>query len=304
MNLVELATLPVRLTVGAARTVLAFGQLASPDGPIFRDGGADRIARVFQPGGLIDQANLLLLNERGVVALGNTVAELTSPDRPLGQALQPGGVIDRLASADGPFMRLLAEDGPVDRMIVDDGPVQRMLAEDGPVMLLLAEDGPVMRLLAQNGPVMRLLGEEGPVTRLLSEDGPVMRLLGEDGALYRFLEESGPLDRLLGKQGGVDRLLEPGGLIDQLLEEDGILEKLLQPGGTIDQIVSLALTLRGLIPIMDELHEAVQQLNSTVEPVSRVANRVPLGKKRALHASGHVTVQPTQSTVIDEDQPR
>ena len=93
-----------------------------------------------------------------------------------------------------------------------------------------------------------------------------------------------------------------------MLEEDGILEKLLQPGGTVDQIVSLALTLRGLIPIMDELHEAVQTLNSTVEPVSRVANRVPLGKKRALsqaaHIPPHVTVQPGHATVIDEDVPR
>jgi len=301
MNLAEMVTLPVRLTVGAARTVLAFGHLASSEGPIFRDGGADRIARVFQRGGLIDQANLLLINERGVVALANTVAELTSPDRPLGQALQPGGVIDRLAAEDGPFMHLLDEDGPVARMIVDDGPVQRMLAEEGPVMLLLAEDGPVMRLLAQNGPVMQLLGEDGPVTRLLADGGPVMRLLGEHGALYRFLEENGPLDRLLGKQGGVDRLLEPGGMIDQLLEEDGILEKLLQPGGTIDQIVSLALTLRGLIPVMDELHEAVQTLNATVEPVSRVANRVPLGKRRSLNQTGHV---PGHVVVVDEDAPR
>jgi hypothetical protein len=312
MNLGELVTLPIRLAVGLTRTTLALGHLASSDGPIFRDGGADRIAHVFSRGGLIDQASVLLLNERGVVALSNTVADLTAPDRPLGQALQPGGVIDRLAAEDGPFMQLLAEDGPVARMIVDDGPVQRMLAEDGPVMLLLAEDGPVMRLLAQDGPVMRLLGEEGPVTRLLSEGGPVMRLLGDDGALYRFLEANGPLDRLLGKQGAVDHLLEPGGLIDQLLEEDGILEKLLQPGGTVDQVVGLALTLRGLIPIMDELHEAVQTLNTTVEPVSRVANRVPLGRKRALSqqgqvpgpVAGRVVVQPGHATVVDEDPSR
>lgn len=297
MNLVELATLPVRLGVGLTRTVLALGHLASSDGPIFRDGGAERIAHVFSRGGLIDQASILLLNERGVVALSNTVADLTSPQRPLGQALQPGGVIDRLAAEDGPFMQLLAEDGPVSRMLAENGPVTRMLAEDGPVMLLLAEDGPVMRLLAQDGPVMRLLGEDGPVTRLLSEDGPVIRLLGEDGALHRFLEANGPLDRLLGKQGSVEHLLEPGGLIDQLLEEDGILEKLLQPGGSVDQLVGLALTLRGLIPIMDELHEAVQALNTTVEPVSRVANRVPIGRRRALAES-------SRTTVIDDDLPR
>lgn len=255
MNIGELVTLPVRLTVSMTRTALALGQLASPNGPILREEGyAHQLAQVFGPGGLVEQAGLILANERGVVALANTVADLVSPDRPLGQALAPGGVVDRLTQEDGPFMQILAEDGPVARMIVEDGPIPRMLAENGPVMMMLAEDGPVMRLLA------------------------------EDGPLYRFLAKGGPLDRLLGKEGGVEHLLEPGGLIDQLLEEDGILEKMLQPGGTLDQLVGLALTMRGLIPIMDELREAVETLNATVEPLGRVANRVPIGRRKMISA--------------------
>ena len=256
MDSTEVLSLPYRLSVAVIRTTLAWGQLVSPDGPILRPGGyAQQFRQIFGPGGLVEQAHEILSDERGVVSLGNTVADLTSPDRPIGRALARGGLIDRLASDEGPFIRLLAD----------------------------------------NGPVMRLLSEDGPLVGLLDHGGPVDRLLGEDGPLYRFLSPDGPLDRLLGKEGAVEHILEPGGLIDQLLEDEGILEKLLQPGGTLEQLAGLGENLQGLVPIMHDLQHAVEVLNSTVEPLGHIAGRVPLGRRRSLRSPRNQLPEPSDS---------
>lgn len=250
MNLGGAITYPARLGVALSRAVLGLGYLASPTGPVMRDGGyGQRLAQVAGPGGLLERVEQILADERGLVSLGNTVAEITSPDRPLGQALAPGGIVDRM----------------------------------------LAEDGPLVPLLADNGPVFRLLAPGGPIDRIAADDGP----------LYRFLAPDGPLDRLLSQEGAIEHILEPGGLIDQLLEEEGILESLLRPGGTLEQLVALGDTIQKLIPTLDalvpiigsldetvpDLHAAVNVLNATVEPLSHLANRVPIGRKRAALAA-------------------
>ena len=97
----------------------------------------------------------------------------------------------------------------------------------------------------------------------------------------------------------------------QLLEEDGILENLLQPGGTLEQLVALGNTIENLIPTLErlvpiigsldetvpDLHEAVNVLNATVEPLSRVANRVPMGRRRAVLVASRADVGPEEPPV-------
>ena len=56
MALLDLVTLPARLTVAAADTTLALGQLVAPEGPVRRqDGYADRLMLVIGEGGLVDR---------------------------------------------------------------------------------------------------------------------------------------------------------------------------------------------------------------------------------------------------------
>lgn len=249
MEFSEVVSLPFRLTSAATRTTLALGHLVAPDGPILRPGGyGSRIAQIVGEGGLIEQVTRMLQEERGVVQLANTISELIAPERPLGKALEPGGIVDRFADEDGPFIRLIGEDGPL------------------------------FRLLAPGGPAERLLGEDGPVFRMLAPGGPADRLLAKDGPLHRFLEPGGPLDRMLAEDGDLERLLAPGGVVEQLLEDDGVLERLVRPGGTLDQLASLG----DAIP---NLHAAVEILSSTVEPLSTIAGRIPMGRRRGLVAS-------------------
>ena len=260
MDIVGTLTLPARLTVAVTRAALGLGYLASPAGPILREGGyGERLGQIAGPGGLLERLDEILADERGLVSLGNTVADLTSPDRPLGKALAPGGIVDR------------------------------MLADDGPLLPLLSDRGPFFRLLAPGGPIDRIAADNGP--------------------LYRFLAPKGPLDRLLSQEGAIEHILEPGGLIDQLLEENGILESLLQPGGTLEQLIALGDTIQKLIPTLEglvpligsldetvpDLHDAVNVLNATVEPLSRVANRVPLGRRRAALAAGQPEAEDVES---------
>ncbi|MGZ4471726.1 MAG: hypothetical protein ACXVXM_07150, partial [Nocardioidaceae bacterium] len=106
-----------------------------------------------------------------------------------------------------------------------------------------------------------------------------------------------PVDRLLREEGALDRLTRPGGVLDRLLVEDGLLErlvtrdgfleKLTADGGTLDQLVALGDTLERIQPrlaelagLVPELHASVDALNRAVGPLSDVANRLPLGRRR------------------------
>ena len=89
MDLRGLALLPVRVTVAATRATLGLGQLASPDGPILREGGyANRLGALIGEGGLLDQVSKILADERGPVSLANTLADLTAEDRPIGKSVR------------------------------------------------------------------------------------------------------------------------------------------------------------------------------------------------------------------------
>ena len=142
MDIRGLALLPVRVTVAATQATLALGQLASPQGPILREGGyGTRLAQIFGEGGLLEQLNRILADERGPIGLANTLADLTADDRPVGKALARDGLLDRMADEEGPFVRLLEAGGPLDRALGEDGPLYRFLAPGGPLDRLLAEEG-------------------------------------------------------------------------------------------------------------------------------------------------------------------
>jgi hypothetical protein len=248
MAFLDLVTLPVRLTVAAASTTLALGQLVDPEGPVRRkDGYADRLMLIIGQGGLIDRLTVVLSDPDGPMRLVNTITSLIDQDRPVGQALASGGTMDRMLAADGPLYRMVEEGGTVDR------------------------------ILSEGGAIDRLLAKGGPLDQLVVEDGPLDRLLRSDGAL----------DRITRSEGVLDRVLEEGGLLDRLLSQDGFVEKLVAEGGTLDQLVELGRTLERIRPriaelleVIPELHDSVDTLNRSVGPLGELANRLPGGRKR------------------------
>ncbi|KQV75142.1 hypothetical protein ASC61_09075 [Aeromicrobium sp. Root344] len=212
MDIRGLALLPVRVTVAATQATLGLGQLASPQGPILREGGyGTRLAQIFGEGGLLEQLNRILADERGPIGLANTLADLTADDRPVGKALARDGLLDRMADEEGPFVRLLEAGGPLDRA----------------------------------------LGEDGPLYRLLAPGGPLDRLLAEEGAIDRILAEGGLIDQLLAEQGILEKLLAPGGTLDQLIELgatfDAIVPRLEALGNAIPNLNSAVNILSGAV---------------------------------------------------------
>ena len=237
-TLIAGATLPVRLGVAFTRTTLELGRLSSPDGPILRPGG---------------------YGERFAV-----LRELTSPDRPLGKALAPGGAVDRLLAVDGPLARLTVAGGAVERLLAEDGPIERLLANDGALQ------------------------------RLLAEGGALDQLVAEEGVLERLLAAGGALDRITAPGGVLDKVLEPGGLADRMLNDDGFVEKLIAEGGTLDQLIELGDTLESIRPrlvalaeLIPDLRTSVDALGRSVEPLGELATRFPLNRRRVLTGGGN-----------------
>ncbi|MEO6470984.1 MAG: hypothetical protein ABIR57_04000, partial [Aeromicrobium sp.] len=158
MDIKGLVFLPIRITVAATQTTLALGTLASPKGPLLREGGyAARIALLIGEDGLLEQTAKLLADDRGPLGLASTLADITAEDRPIGRALARDGLVDRMAAENGPIVRLLEAGGPLDRVLAEDGPLYRVLEPNGPVDRVLAEDGPLYRFVTPGGPLDRLL---------------------------------------------------------------------------------------------------------------------------------------------------
>jgi hypothetical protein len=190
MALLDLVTLPARLTVAAVRTTLALGELVDPKGPIRRENGyADRAMLLIGEGGLLERLATVLADPRGPMHLVNTVTAVLDVNRPLGRALAPGGTVDRL----------------------------------------LAPDGPVYRMLEPGGTLDQLAQADGPLDRLLEAGGALDSVTRKGGVLDRLLEEDGLVDRLLSEDGFVDKLVAEGGTLDQLVALGAILERI-QPG--------------------------------------------------------------------------
>lgn len=114
VGLMNLLTLPVRVTVAYAQATIGVAQLFAPGGPI-------RI--VYR------------------------LADLTDEDRPLGQALAAGGTFDRLLSGGGVLVQLTDFSGPLGRLIEPGGPLDRIVAEDGLLDQLMVQGGAVDQLI-------------------------------------------------------------------------------------------------------------------------------------------------------------
>ena len=187
MALLDLVTLPVRLTVAATSTTLALGQLVAADGPVRRPNGyADRLMLLIGEGGAVERLNRVLSDPRGPMHLVNTVTAVLDPSRPLGRALAPGGTVDRLLAADGPLYRVLAPGGAVDRLLEEEGALERLVADDGPLERLLSSEGALDRLLQEGGLLDRLLSEDGFVEKLTSDGGTLDQLVALGQTLERM----------------------------------------------------------------------------------------------------------------------
>ncbi|MGZ6081033.1 MAG: hypothetical protein ACXWK4_09475 [Myxococcaceae bacterium] len=170
MPLLDLVTLPARLTVAAAETTLALGRLVAPDGPVRRPQGyADQVMLVLGQGGLVERLAAALSDPRGPMTLVNTLAAAMAPDRPLGRAMAPGGTVDRLIEEDGPLHRLLDEDGPLDRLLAEGGLLDRLLTEDGFLEKLVAEGGTLDQLVALGVTLERIQPRIGELARLIPD---------------------------------------------------------------------------------------------------------------------------------------
>jgi len=76
MGLMDILTLPIRLTVATTQAALGMGALASPDGPLRRRGGyADQLSTLLE---LADRLNKLLADPHGPIALLNILSALTT----------------------------------------------------------------------------------------------------------------------------------------------------------------------------------------------------------------------------------
>lgn len=214
MPLLDLVTLPARLTVAATRTTLALGDLVAPEGPVRRqDGYADRVMLVIGPGGWVERLAAALTDPDGVMKLLRTIAAAVDPDRPLGRALAPGGTVDRLLDAEGPLHRLLAEGGVVDQLLAEDGPLDRLLAAGGALDRITREDGVLDRLLADEGLLDRLFTEGGFVEKLVAEGGTLDQLVALGATLEHIQPRIGELARLVpelhASVDALNRVVEP-----------------------------------------------------------------------------------------------
>ncbi len=153
---------------------------------------------------------------------------------------------------------------------------------------LLAEDAPLTRALAPDGPIDRLMRPGGLIDRVTAPGGMLDKLTAEGGGLERALAPGGLVDQLLDEDGLVERLLAEDGLADRLLAQGGVIEKLTARNGPLQQLADVADTLNrltpgleALAPTIETLREAVITLSAVVNPLSNIADRIPLpGRSR------------------------
>jgi hypothetical protein len=240
-------TLPVRLAVAGVNATLAAGTLLAPDGPVRRHGGyVDQLNALLGEDGMIGRLDAMSRDPQSPLGRLAALARAASGDRPLGQAIAPGGMLDRVLGEAGPLARVLSEGGAADR------------------------------LLAPGGPLDRLLASGGVLDRLLEEGGPLERLVAADGALDRVTSPGGVLDRVLAEGGLVERLLEDRGFVEKLVADGGTLDQLVALGPILEQVHPRLIELLGMLP---ELHDSIDVLGEAVGPLSDLANRIP-GRKR------------------------
>lgn len=155
--------------------------------------------------------------------------------------------------------------------------------------LLIEDDAPLGRALAPDGAMDRLLRKGGLIDRLTAPDGVLEQMTAEGGGLDRALAPGGLVDQILAEGGLADRLLAEDGLADRLLADGGLVEKLTARDGPLEQLADVADTLNrlapgleALTPTIETLREAVATLSLVVNPLSNIAERIPIpGRRRS-----------------------
>ncbi|MBN4927984.1 hypothetical protein IEU95_14150 [Hoyosella rhizosphaerae] len=128
MVIVDVALLPIRVGIIGARVTVMASQWARPDGPIRRDNGLLDMADVMVgKHGVAEQVMTLLSNPYGPVALLRAITSATSPERPLGRALQPGGMVDNAFDDNGLVDKVFQSGGIVERVLTENGLAERVL---------------------------------------------------------------------------------------------------------------------------------------------------------------------------------
>ena len=134
MSLGSALALPLRVGLSVADTALGITEVVV---------GTVRIAVSPQTYSALGAVGLpAARSSRGLL---QQISTLTSEDRALGQAMRPGGPLDRLLEPGGPVDRLTAPGGLLDRLLVPGGALDRLTAPGGPLDRVLADDGALDR---------------------------------------------------------------------------------------------------------------------------------------------------------------
>jgi hypothetical protein len=238
--------------------------------------------------------------------LGNCLVTLATAPARVGLVAADAG-LDVAATAVGLARRTIAEAG----VQTGPNPVAHMLGIEDAVTRanrlasLLDDDAPLGRALAPDGPVDRLLRPGGVVDMLTAPDGLLDRLTAEGGVLERALKPGGLVDQLVADDGLIERVLREDGLADRLLAENGLIDKLTARYGPLEQLANVADTLSRMAPGMEALDSAIETLQDAVialtmvvNPLSNIAERIPLPRRIPRRSSP----RPARSQrIIDHD---
>lgn len=246
----------------------------------------------------MDLVSVALLPARAAIATAETAVAIGALVAPTGPLRRPGGYGERLAvllDEDGAIEqlgRLGDPNGPLARLeqlavlVGDDRPLGRALAPGGALDRLLAEDGPVERLLADGGAIDRLAELPDVLTRLADLD-ETLRALGELGDTLRALGDLGTsLERLAKLADALERLARSTEGLPELPGRVEAVER--QVHGVAGQLHRLEPLLEALSAGVASLQDAAGQLAGSVEPVARIADRLPgARRRRAAFANGN-----------------
>ena len=161
---------------------------------------------------------------------------------------------------------------------------------------LIDDDAPLGRALAPGGVIDRLTAPGGVLDRLTDENGGLARALAPGGIVDQLLDEDGLVERVLAEDGLAARLLAEGGLIDKLTVRNGPLEQLADVADTLNRLTP---GLEVLAPTIDALQDAVVTLSQVVNPLSTIADRIPLPRRMTRRPSFPPTVR--SQRIIEHD---
>ena len=229
--------------------------------------------------------SVALLPARAAVATAETALAIGAFVAPAGPLRRSGGYGDRLAV-------LLAEDGAIEqlgRLGDPEGPLARL--EE--LLALTNEDRPLGRALAPGGALDRLTAEGGAVDRLaelpdvlgrLADLDDTLRRLGELGDTLRALGDLGTsLERLAKLADALERLSQSTEGLPELPQRVEAVER--QVNGVAGQLHRIEPSLEALSAGVASLQDAARQLAGAVEPVARIAGRLPGGRRAARRAA-------------------